>query len=163
MSTADYPACLRDLIESEIFGEAVSLALLEAAKTDRDRYHFATLLQLETETKARLRPLLYKYDVSLSENMPLAQIDDIVQGYVHGTWEDFAAANIDVVKGFLARFQEIAEAGPDEDRKVLESMIRHEKAIFRWFEMESRGNTEGSLDGILSELQHPLPARANEK
>ena len=30
MSTVDYPACLRDLIESEIFGEAVSLALLEA-------------------------------------------------------------------------------------------------------------------------------------
>jgi hypothetical protein len=45
MTEVDYPACLRDLIESEIFGEAVSLALLQVAKTDHDRYHFATLLQ----------------------------------------------------------------------------------------------------------------------
>ena len=55
MAQVDYPACLRDLIESEIFGEAVSLALLEVAKNERNRYHFATLLQLETETKARQR------------------------------------------------------------------------------------------------------------
>ncbi len=157
MTTVDYPACLRDLIESEIFGEAVSLALLAVAKTDRDRYHFATLLQLETETKARLRPLLYRHGVSLSEEMPLEHIDGIVQGYLDSTWEDFAAANIDVVNGFLGRFQEIVAAGPSEDREILESMIRHEKAILRWFEMESRGNTEGSLDAILGELQHPLP------
>ncbi len=157
MTTVDYPACLRDLIESEIFGEAVSLALLQVAKTDRDRYHFATLLQLETETKARLRPLLYGHGVSLSEEMPLEHIDGIVQGYLDGTWEDFAAANVDVVKGFLARFEEIVAAGPAEDREILESMVRHEKAILRWFEMESQGNTGGSLDGILGELQHPLP------
>lgn len=56
MTKTDYPACLRELIESEIFGESFSLALLEEAKADRD-YYFATLLQLETETKARLRPL----------------------------------------------------------------------------------------------------------
>ena len=34
-------------------------------------------------------------------------------------------------------------------------MIRHEQAILRWFDMESRGEKEGSLDGILAELQHP--------
>ena len=157
MATVDYPNCLRDLIESEIFGEAVSLALLEAAKTDRDRFQFATLLQLETETKARLRPLLYKYGVSLSEEMPLEHIEGIVQGYADGTWEAFATANIEVVEGFLNRFREIAAVGPDEDREVLESMIRHESAILRWFKMESQGDTEGSLDDILSELQYPLP------
>ncbi len=100
MTTVDYPNCLRDLIESEIFGEAVSLALLEVAKTDRDRFQFATLLQLETETKARLRPLLYKYGVSLTEKMPLEDVEGIVQGYVEGSWEAFAAANIEVVEGF---------------------------------------------------------------
>ena len=45
-------ACLRELIESKMFSAAVSLALLELTRADRDRYHFATLLQLETETKA---------------------------------------------------------------------------------------------------------------
>jgi hypothetical protein len=158
MTVVDYPACLRDLIESEIFGESVSLALLEVARTERDRYHFATLLQLETETKARLRPLLYKHGVPLSETVPSDQVGEVVQGYLNNSWETFAAANKVGVEGFLQRFREIAEAGPEEDRQMLESMIRHESAILRWFDMESRGETEGSLDAIIAELQYPLPA-----
>lgn len=157
MTAVDYPACLRDLIESEIFGEAVSLALLEAAKNDRDRYHFGTLLQLETETKARLRPLLYKHGVPLSEQPPTEPIVDIVQGYLNSSWEEFAGFNREVVLGFLARFREIADAGPEEDREILHSMVRHEKAILKWFDMESRGETEGSLDAMIDELQYPLP------
>ena len=157
MTAVDYPACLRDLIESEIFGEAVSLALLEAAKNDRDRYHFGTLLQLETETKARLRPLLYKHGVPLSEQPPTEPIADIVQGYLNSSWEEFAGFNRELVLGFLARFREIADAGPEEDREILHSMVRHEKAILKWFDMESRGETEGSLDAMIDELQYPLP------
>lgn len=156
MESVEYPACLRDLIESEIFGEAASLALLEVARTERERYHFATLLQLETETKARLRPLLYKHGVSLSETTPTEQVHEVVQGYLNSSWEDFAAANKSVVETFLIRFRQIAEAGPDEDREILESMIRHESAILRWFDMESRGETEGSLDEIIDELRYPI-------
>jgi hypothetical protein len=157
MPQVDYPACLRDLIESEIFGEAVSLALLEVAKNERDRYHFSTLLQLETETKARLRPLLYKYNVPLTEVAPLEQVNEVVQGYLAGSWDDFAAANKEVVQNFLERFRQIAEAGPAEDREILQSMIRHEAAILRWFDMESRGETDGSLNAIIEELQYPIP------
>ena len=36
---------------------------------------------LETKTKARLRPLLYKYGVSSSEKMSLEHIEGIVRGY----------------------------------------------------------------------------------
>ena len=158
MTPFDYPACLRDLIESEIFGEAVSLALLEVAKTERHRFHFATLLQLETETKARLRPLLYKYGVSLSEQVPTEQVEEVVQGYLASSWEDFAAANKEVVQNFLDRFRQIAAEGPGEDREMLSSMVRHEAAILRWFDMESRGEKEGSLDLIVEELQYPISA-----
>ena len=158
MSENEYPGCLRDLIDSEIFGEAVSLALLEVAKNDRDRYQFATLAQLETETKARLRPLLYKHGISLSEVIPTEEIDGAVQGYLALSWEDFAAANVELVQNFLARFEQIVEMGPAEDREILESMVRHEKAILRWFDMESRGQTDGSLDAVIAELNYPIPA-----
>lgn len=157
MPAPEYPACLRDLIDSEIFGERVSLALLEVARNERERYHVGTLLQLETETKARLRPLLYKHGVSLSETIDLEHIDGIVEGYRAGTWEEFAAANIPIVQDFLARFEEIAAVGPEEDREILDSMVRHERAILRWFEMESRGDRQGSLEDILAQLSNPLP------
>lgn len=156
MTEQGYPACLRELLDSEIFGEAVSLALLGVARNDRERFHFTTLLQLETETKARLRPLLYSYGISLAESIPTEQIDEIVRGYLANSWEDFAAANKTVVQGFLDRFQEIARIGPEQDRELLESMIRHEQAILRWFDMESRGEPEGSLDAIVAELQYPI-------
>jgi hypothetical protein len=127
------------------------------AKNERDRYHFSTLLQLESETKARLRPLLYKHDVPLNEVAPLEQVNEVVRGYLASSWEDFAAANKEVVQNFLERFRQIAEAGPAEDRGILQSMIRHESAILRWFDMESRGEKDGSLDAIIEELQYPIP------
>ena len=158
MSEVDYPACLRDLLDSEIFGEGVSLALLKVAKNDRERYHFATLLQLETETKARLRPLLYRHGIDLDEVVPASDIAEAVQGYQALGWEEFCAANIPVVQDFLERFRAIAEAGPEKDRAMLESMVRHESAILRWFTMESRGERNGSLDAVNAELAYPLPA-----
>ena len=37
-------------------------------------------------------------------------------------------------------------------------MIQHEQAILRWFDMESRGEKEGSLDTVIAELKYPLPS-----
>ena len=74
MSKPEYPSCIRELYESEIFGETFALALVEAARNDRDRYHFGTLLQLETETKARLRPFLCKYHFHKAEPSLSARI-----------------------------------------------------------------------------------------
>jgi hypothetical protein len=157
MAEIDYPACLRELYESEIFGEALTLALIAVSKDDRERYHNGTLLQLETETKARLRPLLYKYGISLSEEADLSPVPQLVSSYEGMTWREFMSITIPVVQQYLARFKQIAEAGPDEDQKYLQSMIRHEASILRWMEMEAEGETEGSLDAIIEQLQFPLP------
>ena len=157
MTDTAYPSCIRELYESEIFGEAASLAVLDAADNERDRYHFGTLLQLETETKARLRPFLAKYALSMSEEMDLGDIAAIVASYKEGGMIGFAKANAPVVENFLARFKEIAATGPDEDQDVLQSMLRHETAILNWMNAEAKGPTEGSLDGIIAELNYPMP------
>ena len=158
MTTPVYPECIRELYESEISGEAFSLALLRVAKNERDRYQLGTLLQLETETKARLRPLLSKYGQSLSEDMELSEVDGAVAAYQAVDFAEFAALMKPAVQGFLSRFQEIELVGPPEDQKILNSMVRHESSILKWLEMESEGNTEGSLDAMIAELQYPLPA-----
>jgi hypothetical protein len=51
MDDISYPECIRELLDSEILGEAAFLALYEVAKTPTEKYQFGTLLQLETETK----------------------------------------------------------------------------------------------------------------
>ena len=102
MNTDAYPACIRDLYESEILGEAVFLALVAIARNPREKYQLGTLLQLETETKARLRPFLFRHAISLDENMDLAGVAVVIEGYQALSWPEFAAANVPVVQGFLA-------------------------------------------------------------
>src|SRR5580700_9103473 len=131
-----YPACTRELYESEILGETLFLALVQEAKSPRDRYHLGTLLQLESETKARLRPLLYKHGVSLDEVTDLSLVDIAIAVYRDMSWQEFAALNVPVVEDFLARFETIAKMGDKADGQILESMVRHEASILRWATME---------------------------
>jgi len=154
-----YPACIRDLYESEIFGEAVFLALVAIARNPREKYQLGTLLQLETETKARLRPFLFRHGISLDETMDLAGVAVATEGYQALGWPEFAAANMPVVEGFLSRFEAILELGPPEDKRILQSMVDHEASILRWVTLERDGITKGSLDDVIAQLQYPLPVR----
>jgi hypothetical protein len=157
VESVSYPACTRELYESEILGETLFLSLVAEAKGPRDRYHLGTLLQLESETKARLRPLLFKHGVSLDEAADLSLVDLAIGAYRDMTWQEFAALNVPVVKNFLTRFESIANIGDEADREILESMVRHEASILRWATMERDGVVDGSLDDIIAQLSYPLP------
>lgn len=157
MEHLSYPGCTRELYDSEILGETLFLALVAEAKTPRDRYHLGTLLQLESETKARLRPLLYKHGLSLDEATDLSLVDIAIGAYRDMSWQEFAALNVPVVEDFLARFETIAKMGGQADHEILESMVRHEASILRWATMERDGVVDGSLDEIIAQLNYPLP------
>jgi hypothetical protein len=153
-----YPACTRQLYESEILGETLFLALVQEAKTPRDRYHLGTLLQLESETKARLRPLLFKHGVSLDEAADLSLVELAIGAYRDMAWRDFVGLNVPIVEDFLAKFEAIVKVGDEADRDILESMVRHEAAILRWATMERDGIVDGSLDAVIAQLHYPMPA-----
>jgi hypothetical protein len=61
------------------------------------------------------------------------------------------------IAGLVARFRGIELSGPPEDRKMLQSMVRHESAILRWIEMESEGRSDESLDAIHCRASAPPP------
>ena len=85
------------------------------------------------------------------------EVAGFVALYQQGSWQEFLAALKPMTDQFLARFQEIADAGPAEDQYVLQSMIKHEKSFVHWIEKETAGE-EGSLDAAISQLQYPLVA-----
>jgi hypothetical protein len=157
MSNADYPTCINELYQSEVLGEKAFLALVNIAKNPREKYHIATVLQLETETKARLRPFMLKHGFDLVEEEDSDLVGGIVAAYQGNSWLDFLAGLTPLVDQFVTRFKEIAAAGPAEDQEVLQSMIIHEAAFVSWIEKEIAGE-EGSLDSIISQLQYPLSA-----
>ena len=156
MSALDYPACISELYQSEVLGEQAFLALMAAAKNEREKYHFGTFLQLESETKVRLRPFLQKYGMKFIEEPPSGdEVAGFVALYQQSTWQEFLAALKPMIDQFVARFREIADAGPAEDQDVLQSMITHEKSFVHWIEKEAAGE-EGSLDAAICQLQYPL-------
>ncbi|MES2127928.1 MAG: hypothetical protein V4463_11705 [Pseudomonadota bacterium] len=158
MTNSTYLASLRELYEGEIFGEALALALLAVARNDDDRYAFGTLLQLETETKARLRPLLAAYGISLDESADLASIAPIVGAYQSSSnIGQFVAAVKPAIAHFVARYEEIVRLGPAADRSILESMVRHEAAILNWFDLAEHGGTQAALGAMIEQLHYPLP------
>lgn len=133
------------------------LALWKAARNEREKYHFGCFLQLETETKARLRPLLIKYGFDLEENMDAAQIEEIVASYRAVEYRDFLTGMKPMIDNFLQRFKEIATMGPDEDQELLQSMIPHEESFVHWIDKELAGE-EGAMDAVLDIIQYPVPA-----
>jgi hypothetical protein len=157
VSDINYPQCIRELLDSEILGEAASLALYDVAKNPSEKYQFGTLLQLETETKARLRPFLYKYQISLQEHVQPEEVEGIVKLYLESSWLEFVETFHSMVAQFVVRFEEIESVGPEEDRAILQSMIVHESAILKWLEMQLTGEESNSLDAIIDQLQYPLP------
>jgi hypothetical protein len=158
MSNLEYPACINELYQSEVLGEAAFLALIGAAKNERDKFQFTTLLQLETETKARLRPFLYRHGIELDESQVAPeQAAGFAALYSENSWPDFLTQLKPMVEQFLGRFEEIAAAGPEEDRDILQSMVRHEESFVHWIDKELAGE-EGGLDVALSQIQYPLAA-----
>mgnify|MGYP001820505752 CR=1 FL=1 len=87
--------------------------------------------------------------------------DDGVAGFValyqEYDWLEFLRQLQPMIDHFVARFQEIADAGPAEDQDVLQSMVRHEESFVHWIDRELAGE-EGGLNVALEQLQFPLPA-----
>jgi hypothetical protein len=158
MDDLEYPGCINELYQSEVLGEQAFLALMSVAKNAREKYHFGTFLQLESENKARLRPFLQKYDLEFVEKQESGEeVAGLVAVYQENTWLDFLAAFKPLIDQFVARFKEIADAGPVEDQEILRSMITHENSFVQWIEKETAGE-EGSLDLAISQLQYPMLA-----
>ncbi len=151
-----YPERILELHQSEVFGEGAMLALWKAAKNEREKYHFFCFLQMETETKARLRPLLIKYGFDLEEGTDPDQIQGLVAGYQAAEYTDFLTGMKPMIEDFMQRFKEIAAIGPEEDQEILQSMIPHEEAFIHWIDKELAGE-EGSMDAVLDISQYPIP------
>ena len=158
MSDLEYPACINELYQSEVVGEAAFLALIKAARNERDKYHFTTLLQLETETKARLRPFLFRHGLELDESqVETEQVAGFLALYRDNSWPEFLTGLKPMIEQVIGRFEDIAAAGPEEDQDILHSMVLHEQSYMHWIEKET-ADKEGGLDVAFSQIQYPLSA-----
>jgi hypothetical protein len=150
---------LNELYQGEVVGEVIFNRMLASFNEPEQRYKIAVMLQLETETKARLRPTLMQVGLDISERNESRQAGQAVADSIEGKdWKGALSALQETVKPYVDRYKQIAAAAPPEYRAVAESMAIHEQSLYEFIELELAGDSERALAELIAQLHNVLPA-----
>lgn len=159
MSSEEFKTGLNELYQGEIMGEAVIEQMLTYFKEPAEQAKLAVLLQLETETKARLRPAVMELGLPLlADPATLAEAKAAASFFADLDWNQAMEGFGSQLPPSVERFQEIADNAPDEYKELAQSMVVHEQALLDFSRLEASGQSESSLDGIIEQLHFKLSA-----
>jgi len=147
-----------DLYQGEVYGEGLFSTMAALVTDPLRRRQFGVMLQYESETKIRLRPMLARLGLPLAED-ERERAKGVARGarYVALPWRDFLTEFHASIRRYIADYEAIARLGPPSDQAMLRSMVDHEKAFLWYLEHELADDSQHSLDRITGLLQHPLP------
>ena len=161
MTMSEFKECMSTYYQTEVFGEAFNEALIGKFSDPVHRYKIATFLQLETETKARLRPTVLELGGSVEEEEQSRQSGrGLAESIEPNNWQQFVSLLHDLGVPLLARQREVATTAPAQYRDIAESMREHGEAIQKFAEMELAGEVENSVDEMAALVKFPLPRPA---
>jgi hypothetical protein len=147
----------------EIVGEAILSDLLDYTDDPLERLKLAHLLQLETETKAWLRPHMIAAGLSLAEP---AELRETAQALIHRMhamkWRDKMQFLFDVVPDVVTQYRAHADAaradGRDDQSAICEFMVDHELVVIEFCREELNGAEPAiSLAPLRRHVHNPLP------
>ena len=146
-----------EMYQGELVGEAFFSELTRRFQDPGHRYKLATLLQLETETAARLRPTALELGLELFYLDEYRRMcEEFLKGCEGMNWDQFMVYFEKAVGPFVERYAEIAATAPREYMDLAESMVAHERAIETFARLECSGDSEGALDEVVQQLAFPL-------
>lgn len=165
MATQQTLEGLSELYQGEILGEFLLEGLM-LAFTDPDAQQvLGAALQYESETKARLRPVMVRFGLPLTTaDHVRADAEAAVAGLKGLSWpKALAAAHASLSNTIVPRFEEIARiAAADGDPAAIEAanyMVIHETALLEMFGRALAGEANPTR-GVDALLHFPLPSPA---
>ena len=130
----EFKECLLDVYLGEQAGEMIFESMLTMTEDESQRYIISNMLQLETEGKAIMRPLLVKLGIPIEENKPLRErgieIADTFRGMPFK--EQFENIYQSVKNYYLPQYEELATLVDEEDSDafyIANFMGEHERSI----------------------------------
>jgi len=155
---ASFEEILEELYQGEIGGEAFFCALLERFKEPDQQYKLGSLLQLETEFKARIRPIAFAHGIDLVEkDESRREVVAFADSLTGETWEEVISQFAELMKGFVARFEVLGASVPSAHSDLGKAIVEHETSIGEFAALEASGETHRSIDRVAKQLAHPLP------
>ncbi|MEM8660271.1 MAG: hypothetical protein AAGF35_05245 [Pseudomonadota bacterium] len=159
MKVEEFKDALVEYYQGELMGEAVIEQMIKNYDEPERHAKLAVLLQLETETKARLRPAMMELGMRLDEeDAPRAEARQIAEAFKSLSWEQAMGAMCEQLPPVIAHYRDIADKAPQAYRDLAESMFLHEKSLLDFAEMEVKGEIEHSIDVVSEQLHFKLPA-----
>jgi hypothetical protein len=151
-----YLAGIAELYAAEVLGEGLASRWLELSATPDQKYKLALFLQLESEAKVRLRPLLARHGLDLVEDQNQRSAGAAVaEKFASMPWKDAMATFADLARPYRERFQALLAAAAPEDAPLVRFMVAHEATVIRIAEGEAAG--DGQMDNeLVSMLSYPL-------
>lgn len=157
MTIEEFRDCLLDYYQTEVRGEAFFEAILGKFDKPDYLYKIGSLLQLETETKARLRPTILELGGSIEEFETSREAGrNRAASISAGNWEEFVLVLNKVGEPLTNRQREVSEVAPQPYRELALSMRVHGESIQSFTERELAGDAAHSIDGVVSQLKFPL-------
>ena len=161
MPSEEFKECLLSIYLGEQEGEAALETLFPVAANLHQQYALGTLLQFETEGKARLRPLLSRLGLTVAQD-PEARTNGaaLAQAISQAPLkEQFGMMAAGVEAEYLAKYKELATLiTPEEDAQayaIAKFMGDHEEAIMR-ATANLATDTADPLAPVVDLLQFPL-------
>ena len=109
--------------QGEVLGEAFFGRCVGLETDPVRRYKWANLQQLETETKARLRPFLEKLGISLMQDDVSDKVAEITADFAEKSWEQHMTMIAEVTNFYLDKFRAIEAAAPPGERSMAQVMV----------------------------------------
>ena len=144
-----FKECLLEVYLGEQAGEMIFESLLAMTEDDDQRYIFSNMLQLETEGKAIMRPLLVKLGIPIEENITLRnQGLEMAESFKGITFkEQFENIYQSVKNYYLPQYEELSALVDEEDSEayfIANFMGEHERSILL------------AADNIIKDKQDPV-------
>lgn len=158
MSDYEYEQELIRRYQAEVLGEAYFSQVMSYFDEPDKKYKWAVMLQLETETKARVRSLMMNLGMDVAESEESRRTGISMAEEMRGkNWLDAISAFRDLALALLEDEKGIAAKAPPEYRTYAESMISHGQCFFDFAELELSGKSQISLSPIVELLEHKVP------
>jgi hypothetical protein len=156
MDKQEYLTGIGELYAAEILGEGLANRWMELTTDPIQKYKLALFLQLESEAKVRLRPLLARHAISLvEEERHRTAGAAAAEQFAAQSWKEAMATLAQLALPYAHRFQSLLAFAPPEDVPLVSFMVDHELSVSRIAERESQGESTFSAE-LIVKLAHPF-------
>lgn len=132
-----------EIIGAAAFGAmAQSEALLPGQRAQLER-----LALLEQVTRARLDPVMLRYGLTV-ENVEAVEAATRAAAGQANDWSAIMESVREGTVPYIARFEALLDAAPEEDAEAMRRLLEHEEALLQFAIDELEGRSETSLQGI---------------